>query len=136
MIDHDQVDIRLAPAEPDEIKDTGISTNSLLRLLLKAMYLRGLELVPALAGALDDPRASGAVGERFDGFLELRDASAAGAKAKVAETNKKRRKIYEKRASAKGVEVAQVGQVYAQQIMGKAPKGTWFLKKNGKWIQK
>ena len=57
MIDHDQVDIRLAPAEPDEIKDTGISTNSLLRLLLKAMYLRGLELVPVLADNLKLNRA-------------------------------------------------------------------------------
>ncbi len=57
MIDHDQVDIRLAPAEPDEIKDTGISTNSLLRLLLKAMYLRGLELVPTLADNLKLNRA-------------------------------------------------------------------------------
>ncbi len=106
------------------------------KLLAGLTLCLALAAAPALAGALDDLRASGAVGERFDGFLELRDASAAGAKAKVAETNKKRRKIYEKRASAKGVEVAQVGQVYAQQIMGKAPKGTWFLKKNGKWIQK
>ncbi len=106
------------------------------KLLAGLTLCLALAAAPALAGALDDLRASGAVGERFDGFLELRDASAAGAKAKVAEVNKKRRKIYEKRAKADGAKVAQVGPIYAKRIMGKAPKGTWFLKKNGKWAQK
>lgn len=114
----------------------------LLQRMSRRSVVAGLALclslaaAPAFADALNDLRASGAVGERFDGFLELRDASAAGAKAKVAEVNKKRRKIYEKRAKSEGAEVEQVGQVYAQRIMAKAPKGTWFLDKNGKWSQK
>ena len=114
----------------------------ILQQISRRTVLAGLALSlalaagPALAGALDDLRASGAVGERFDGFVELHDASAAGAKAKVAQVNKKRRGIYEKRAKADGATVEQVGQVYAQEIMKKAPKGTWFLEKNGKWIQK
>lgn len=107
------------------------------RSLLAGLALSlALAAAPALADGHGNLRASGAAGERFDGFLELRDPSAAGAKAKVAAVNKKRRKIYAKRAKSDNVKVEQVGQIYAQEIMEKAPKGTWFLKKNGKWVQK
>ena len=92
--------------------------------------------LPAFADSLDDLRAAGAVGERFDGFLELRDGSKSGAKATVNQVNRKRRKIYEKRANQEGTDLASVGQIYAKQIMAKAPKGTWFLSADGEWMQK
>ncbi|MDH3475625.1 MAG: DUF1318 domain-containing protein [Rhodospirillales bacterium] len=107
------------------------------RMLLVALVLMPVFVaLPALADALDDLRASGAVGERFDGFLELRDASNSAAKAKIEQLNEQRRKIYEKRAKADGATVAQVGQIYAKQILAKAPKGTWFHMQDGKWVQK
>ena len=89
----------------------------------------------ASAGKLEDMRAAGVVGERFDGFLELRDPSASGAKKFVDQVNAKRRKIYQKRASKEGVSEQQVGMIYAKEIMGKAAKGTWFKGANGKWTQ-
>ena len=118
-------------------------TYRLERLLKGARHLivMGLALAillsaaPALAGKLDDLRAAGAVGERFDGFLELRDSGAADAKKFVAKVNAKRRSIYEKRAKENGATPAQVGQIYAKEIMEDAPKGTWFKRKNGKWAQ-
>ena len=94
-----------------------------------------LPAAAALAGKLDDLRASGAVGERFDGFLELRDSGNADAKSFVEQVNAKRRKIYEKRASENNATVEQVGQIYAKEIMGDAPAGTWFMRKNGSWAQ-
>jgi hypothetical protein len=57
MTQYDQVDIGPVPPEPDEIRDTGISTNSLLRLLLKAMYVRGLEVATQLSEDLKLNRA-------------------------------------------------------------------------------
>lgn len=112
------------------------------RTILTGLTLIGLTLAlalpaaPALAGKLDDLRAKGAVGERFDGLLELRDKGNADAKKLIKEVNAKRRKIYQKRAKEDGATVEQVGQVYAKQIMNKAPKGTWFLKANGKWVKR
>ena len=88
---------------------------------------------PAAADALNDMRASGAVGEAFDGFARARKENA---KDFVAEVNAQRRKIYVKRAKAQGVGVDQVGRVYAEQIAKKAPAGTWFLSEGGDWTRK
>lgn len=110
-----------------------ISRRAFLASLLLALMLPAF---PATADVLDNLRAAGAVGERFDGLLELRDASAQGGAAKVKEINAKRRKIYTKRAAQDGATLEQVGAVYAQEIMEQAPKGTWFLGSNGKWIRK
>jgi uncharacterized protein len=88
---------------------------------------------PAWADQLDELRASGAVGEAFDGYARARDSSANGF---VTELNDKRRDIYIKRAKSDGVGVEQVGRVYAAQIIQKVPAGTWILSENGKWTQK
>lgn len=96
-----------------------------------------LALAPAWAAEpLDQLRAAGALGERYDGLLVLRDPKAAGAKATVEQVNAKRHKIYAQRAAETGATVEQTGAIYAQQIMAKAPKGTYFLQKNGKWTRK
>ena len=88
---------------------------------------------PAIAQSLDSLRASGAVGERYDGLLVARDGSAQGF---VNQVNAQRQKIYQERAAAQGVSPSEVGKVYAQQIMGEAPAGTWFQKPDGSWAQK
>ena len=94
-----------------------------------------LPAIPALAGKLEDLRAAGIVGERFDGFAELRKKGASDAKKFVDQLNAKRRKIYEKDAAKGGATVQDVGQIYAKKIIGKAAKGTWFKNANGQWSQ-
>jgi len=111
------------------------------RLFALATMALGLLMVslPAYADGrpLDPPRAEGAVGERWDGFAEVRDANAsADVKALVASTNNKRRAVYQKRASAEGIPMVEVGKIYAQQILTGAPSGTWSLSENGSWSQK
>ncbi len=105
-------------------------------LILSLLAAIPLSAGPAFAQTLDQLRASGAVGERFDGFLELRDPGAAGAKSTVPEVNAKRRQIYAERAAREAATVEQVGQIYAKQILQQAPAGTWFLKPDGTWMQK
>ena len=113
------------------------------RLLLTARHviIMGLALAlllpaaPALAGKLEDLRAAGIVGERFDGFVELREKGASDAKKFVNQLNAKRRKIYEKDAAKGGATVQDVGQIYAKKITGNAAKGTWFKNANGQWTQ-
>ncbi len=94
-------------------------------------------LFPVAAGAqsLNALRASGAVGEGYDGFARVRKAGG-GARSVVDAVNAKRRAIYGERAKEQGTTADQVGRVYARQILGKAPAGTWFLKESGKWVRK
>lgn len=104
-----------------------------LVLLMVALLVGGLTASPAAAQSLDELRASGAVGERFDGLAVARDA---GAAAEVAKINAKRQEIYAQRAASQGVPADQVGRVYAKEIMDKAPKGTWIQTPDNKWTQK
>jgi len=89
--------------------------------------------VPAQAQSLNDLKASGKVGEAFDGYTRARDGSVQGT---VNSVNAKRQAIYSKRAGEQGISAAQVGRVYASQIIAKAPRGTWILTESGNWQQK
>lgn len=113
-------------------------TRILSQFALLIAVIAGLALAPspALAQSLDSLRASGAVGERWDGLVELRDPGAGGAAKVVKDVNAKRLKIYQGEASKNNASVTDVGQIYAKQIMQKAPKGTWFLQQNGQWVQR
>ncbi|MEM7541850.1 MAG: DUF1318 domain-containing protein [Pseudomonadota bacterium] len=87
-----------------------------------------LAATSALAQSLDELRQSGALGERFDGYVEALDASA---QASANAINGKRRNIYQQRASEQGVSVEQIGRVYATEILEDAPPGTRFRQANG-----
>ena len=103
-------------------------------LVVAAVVLAlGLSAPPVLAQSLDELRASGAVGERYDGYAQALQSSAAGV---VEQVNAKRRQIYAQRASQEGTSADQIGRVYARQIFAKAPRGTKFLQEDGSWITK
>ena len=101
---------------------------------LAALLLVMVAVPPSVqAQSLDDLRASGAVGERFDGFAKALKSSAAGV---VKTVNAKRQKIYSDRAAKEGTSVDQIGRVYARQIFAKSPPGTKFMQENGSWVTK
>jgi uncharacterized protein YdbL (DUF1318 family) len=86
---------------------------------------------------LDGPRAAGQVGERFDGFAVVRDPNAPqSVKDLVAQANARRKAFYAKRAAEDKAPEAAVGKIYAQQIIKRAPAGTYFLDESGKWIRR
>jgi uncharacterized protein YdbL (DUF1318 family) len=103
--------------------------------LIAAASVAAFPLAAALADELDDLRASGVVAERFDGYVMLKSPGS-GPQGVVDKVNAERRAIYEERAKQQGVAADQVGQVYAAQIMGSAPSGTWFLGADGNFVQK
>lgn len=115
--------------------EAGAAIASCLRIGLLLLTLAVVSVAPTgvWAQSLDDLRASGVIGERFDGYVVARDASAAEAAASI---NAKRRQIYEDRAETESATIDQVGRIYAQQIMQKAATGTWFLTEDGTWLQK
>ena len=107
-------------------------------LLLGAVFilLSGADL-RAEDRPLDAPRAQGLIGERFDGYAVIHDGQASAAiRTLVENTNNERRKVYEKQAAATKAPLAEVGKVYAGEIMQKAPAGTWFQGADGSWKQK
>lgn len=104
-----------------------------LVVLIAVVLATGMFAASASAQSLDDLRASGAIGERFDGFAVARDPSAAGAVAKI---NAKRKEIYAQNAASQGVPADQVGRVYAKKILEDVPAGTWFLAPDNTWTQK
>ncbi|HUS53985.1 MAG TPA: YdbL family protein [Thermohalobaculum sp.] len=86
---------------------------------------------------LDAYRASGVIAERFDGYVEVRDANAPSeARALVADVNAKRRALYDQRASGSNVPVAEVGKVFANKIVETAPPGTYFRQPSGSYVRK
>lgn len=91
----------------------------------------------ARADALDDARARGTVGERYDGYLAIRDPSApASARQLVEEINAKRRQLYGQVSAREGATIDAVGRIYAREIIGNVPAGTWILRENGQWVRK
>ena len=111
--------------------------SALSRLLLLAMLLVAALPALAVAQSLDDLRAQGIVGERYDGIAVVRAADATAAvKEFVAGVNTQRQKIYAERAAGQNVPVGQVGRIYAKEIYGKLPAGAWFLDESQTWRQK
>jgi len=107
-------------------------------IALAALFLSATgATAPARAddAQLNSFRAQGVIAERFDGYVMIKN-NAGGAQAVVDRVNAERRSIYEARAKEQGVTAADVGQVYAGQIIQQAPKGTWFLAADGSWTQK
>ncbi|MGF1593007.1 MAG: YdbL family protein [Kiloniellaceae bacterium] len=106
---------------------------TLLSLLAAAAVALPLLAGTASAQTLDELRASGKIGERYDGFAQARDPSTA---EMVTEINAKRREIYQQQADKQGVPLDQVGLVYASELLPKLPAGTWFLTPENEWRRK
>jgi uncharacterized protein YdbL (DUF1318 family) len=92
--------------------------------------------VPAGAASLDEYRAQGVIAERFDGLVEVRGQAPGEAARLVQEVNAKRLEIYRQRAAGQGVPVEEVGKIYALELAGQAPAGTYFRKPDGSYVRK
>ena len=109
------------------------------RLVLVAALLALFWAAPLWAQSarlLDAPRAAGIVGERYDGFAQIRGAATPDVQKLVDQVNAERRQLYQQRAAAEHAPADAIGKIYAQQILQSAPAGTWFLNENGQWVKK
>lgn len=106
---------------------------SLLCLVMALGLALPLLSAPAAAQTLDELRAAGKVGERYDGYAVARDPALAG---QVQKINDKRQAIYKEQAAKQGVAVEQVGMVYAKEIIQQVPSGTWVLTPDNEWRRK
>ncbi len=106
-----------------------------IALLIGVFVLLGSPGGALAQDPLDTPRASGQVGERFDGFAQVRSGGG-DIQALVDRINGERRKVYQDLAAKEGTNADAVGRVFARRLLDKAPAGTWFLDESGNWRQK
>ena len=105
----------------------------ILRLAAILIFLAS----PAFAGALDDARSAGWLGERPDGYVGLADPNAPdSAKALMKDVNRKRRDLFEQRAAAAGVSLSAYQAIAAKEIYESLPSGVPVMGEGGSWTKK
>jgi uncharacterized protein len=92
---------------------------------------------PAFAGALDEAKSSGYVGERPDGYLGVVDPGApASARQLADDINAKRHAHYANIANKTGSTVRAVGILAGEKLIANAPPGTFYMDAAGRWQRK
>jgi len=101
-------------------------------LLLLAALVVG---APAAAQtpAVDAARASGIVGERYDGYLGIAAPSSSALRSQVATINIRRRALYSRLAASKGVSPQDVGITAGCQLLARVAVGEAYLAPDGRW---
>ena len=101
------------------------------RLLLLALCLA----VPAAAQtpAVDAARASGAVGERYDGYLGVSGVVSAPVRSQVARINIQRRSLYSRLAASKGASPQDVGITAGCQLLAGVGVGEAYMLVDSAW---
>jgi uncharacterized protein YdbL (DUF1318 family) len=109
----------------------------MLRLGAIALLAVCLSFGAALAGALDDAKSAGLVGERIDGYLGVVDSGApADVKRLVEQINAEREAKYAEIAKAQGAPVHAVAQIAGEKLIERAAPGEYVMGANGQWQQK
>jgi uncharacterized protein len=102
-----------------------------------ALLAAGLGVGPAQAGALEDAKAQGLVGERIDGYLGVVDSGAPGSvRSMVDEINAEREAKYAEIAQKQGAPVAAVAQIAGRKLIQRAPAGEYVMGADGQWQRK
>ena len=95
----------------------------------------GLMALPAAAQTpqVNAARASGIVGERFDGYLGYAAAVPSTVRSQVESINIRRRTLYSNLAARKGVSPREVGVTAGCQLLGRVGVGQSYMLNDGVW---
>jgi uncharacterized protein YdbL (DUF1318 family) len=105
-----------------------------IRLLALALCLGSAgSAVSAQTPAIDQARAAGQVGERFDGYLGLTNASAGMLRSQVAAINIRRRALYNNLAVSRKVTTHDVGITAGCSLLARVQVGEAYLLPDGVW---
>ena len=89
--------------------------------------------VAAQTPAVDAARATGVVGERYDGYMGLAAASSAQLKSQVAAINIRRRSLYSNLAAGRGASPQEVGITAGCQLLARVGVGQVYMLADGVW---
>jgi hypothetical protein len=83
--------------------------------------------------AVDAARASGAVGERYDGYLGVAAVVSPAVRSQVSRINIQRRTLYSNLASSRGASPQDVGITAGCQLLGRVQVGESYMLADGQW---
>lgn len=87
----------------------------------------------AQSAAVDAARQSGAVGERYDGYIGLVLPASPGLRSQVAAINIRRRSLYNNLAAGKGVSPQEVGIAAGCQMLARVQAGQVYMLADRQW---
>jgi uncharacterized protein YdbL (DUF1318 family) len=101
----------------------------------KLLILSLFAAVPAAAQtpAVDAARATGTVGERYDGYVGIAGPAPAALRSQVATINIQRRSLYSRLAESKGVSPRDVGITAGCQLLARVGVGEVYMWADGAW---
>ena len=103
------------------------------RFLLLAAGLAIGTATLAQTPAVDAARASGIVGERYDGYLGLATSAPAALRSQVATINIRRRSLYSNLAARRGASPQEVGITAGCQLLARVGVGEAYMLSDGAW---
>jgi uncharacterized protein YdbL (DUF1318 family) len=106
--------------------------------MLRLLALAGLSLLaasaaPAQTPAVDQAKAGGQVGERYDGYLGLVTNVPATVRSQVSAINVRRRTLYSNFAATHRVSPREVGITAGCQLLGRVGVGEAYLLPDNVW---
>ena len=105
----------------------------MMRRLLAAVLLLLAPAALAQTPAVDAARASGAVGERYDGYLGVAAPVSAAVRGQVATINIRRRALYSNLAAGRGASPQDVGVTAGCQLLARVGVGEAYMLGDGAW---
>jgi len=115
------------------------TTRRILPGALAVLAALALAAAPGAAranAALDQAKAAGHVGERYDGYLGVvKDSAPASAKQLVQDINARRKAHYEKIAQREGAQVEDVAAIAGEKLVENAPSGHYVMPNDGIWVR-
>jgi hypothetical protein len=104
-----------------------------MRKLLLLAVLVAAAPVAAQTPAVNAARASGQVGERFDGYMGVVTAVSPAVRSQVATINIQRRSLYSNLAARKGASPQDVGITAGCQLLDRVAVGEAYMLADGVW---
>ena len=107
---------------------------TMLRVILGLSALASVNSAAvAQSPMVDQARAQGAAGERYDGYMGLSVSASPALRSAVGVVNIKRRALYYELAAKKGVSPQEVGLTAGCQLLARLTVGEAYLLSDGKW---
>ncbi len=102
-------------------------------LLIGAAVIVAATAAVAQTPAADVARASGIVGERYDGYMGFAAAPSAALRSQVSTINIRRRALYSNLAASRGVSPQEVGITAGCQLLARVGVGEAYMLGDGVW---
>jgi uncharacterized protein YdbL (DUF1318 family) len=106
-------------------------------MTLKLLFAAGMLAVAGTAwaqtAAVDQARAAGTVGERFDGYMGVAGPISGTVRSQVATINIQRRSLYSRLAAQRGATPQDVGVTAGCTLLGRVPVGGAYLLGDNVW---